>query len=115
MTKDLKMVCIVPYNLSPIQQGIQAAHAIVEYQRLHNSRDYSEWATNHKTILVKNGGTTGPNGSLQSILRFIQKTKTPYATFKEPDINNALTAIAVLVDYNCYNELVYELNTLELA
>jgi hypothetical protein len=38
----LKMYCIVLYNLSPIQQGIQALHAVVEYERRMNTKKYRE-------------------------------------------------------------------------
>ena len=50
---EQRMYCLVLYNLSPIQQGIQAAHAIVEYANaFHNSIEYQKWAQVNKTIII---------------------------------------------------------------
>ena len=59
--KDLKkrMYFFVPYNISPIQQAIQAGHAAVEYARLHgHTWLFKDFATNHKTWIILDGGTT---------------------------------------------------------
>ena len=55
--KDLRMVWLVPYNLSPIQQGIQSAHGIVELSRSENGltsekAKFNEWADDYKTIII---------------------------------------------------------------
>jgi hypothetical protein len=71
---ELRMYGLVPYNISPIQQGIQFGHAVVEYsQKIQSfksgilsktetyrniSNQYDEWADNWKTFIILNGGTT---------------------------------------------------------
>ena len=49
-----RMYGLVPYNISPIQQGIQFGHAVVEYGleygQGHADDPYLQWARNDKTI-----------------------------------------------------------------
>lgn len=57
-----KMYFLVLYNLSPIQQGIQAGHAAVEYMLAYwHKKDCDNRATNDKTFIILNGGTTNNN------------------------------------------------------
>jgi len=37
-----RMYGLVPYNISPIQQGIQFGHAVVEYSLYHNDDVYDK-------------------------------------------------------------------------
>jgi len=113
MDKELRLYCLVPYNLSPIQQGIQALHATVELG-MKGNKDYKEWAKNHKTVIVLNGGTTGKKGSLQQHVKNLDRIGVDYAVFREPDLNNALSSVAFIVDMSD-NLLVSYLNTMELA
>lgn len=97
--KDLIMYVLVPYNLSPIQQGIQAAHSIVEYSLNPNvSGSYIEWAAQHKTIIILNSGTTGESSTMEAHRKALDKLGVTYRTFREPDLNNAMTGIAFIVD-----------------
>ncbi len=111
MTKNLRMYCLVLYNISPIQQGIQAAHAIAEYSLIWPTPTYKEWAEDHKTIIILNGGTsTSPSnankfycvgiGSMETHLKTLMDLQYDCAPFYEPDLNYALTAIAFAVDTN---------------
>lgn len=76
------MYGLVPYNISPIQQGIQFGHAVVEYGQMIKSLkmsydgrvmlklksqnddkykmvgQYDDWADNWKTFIILNGGTS---------------------------------------------------------
>ena len=123
--KDLKyrMYFFVPYNISPIQQAIQSGHAMGEY-----SLKYGRYNPTHliwhfleqwKTWIILNGGTTNDTynfdtiatGSLNQIGDEIQKNKIDFSFFKEPDLNNALTAVCFLADervwdYENYPEFV---------
>lgn len=119
---ELRMYGFVPYNLSPLQQGIQFGHAVVEYG-LNNfkDRDYQNWVKNHKTFIVLNGSTTNnaPKGStndvgtMQKHLCELKKNGIKVATFCEPDLNDALTAIVFLVDERGFNKEKYPDFTLE--
>jgi len=101
---------LVPYNLSPIQQGIQFGHAVVEYSLLYsNTPEYQEWARNHKTFIILNGGTTNTNplrlGTLNqhaSALRMLGQIDKA-AVFYEPDLGDQLTAVVFLVDERVFD------------
>ena len=112
--KKLRMYGLVPYNISPIQQGIQFGHAVVEYGlQMNRSRsdvgydgtDYNKWATEDKTFIILNGGTTnkntnqeGPIGTLNQAADKLFQMDIPTARFHEPDLGDQLTAVVFLVD-----------------
>jgi len=99
MKNELRLYVLVPYNLSPMQQGIQALHVAVELGLMDRS-DYKEWAKNHKTVIVLNAGTTGEGSSMEQHLRNLDRLDVSLATFREPDLNNAMTGIAFIVNMN---------------
>jgi len=110
-----RMYFFVPYNISPIQQAIQAGHAALAYAwKFPVTHEYIDFMTNDKTWVILNGGTTndslikesddgfavvwGPAGTLNKIESELVLNKIPHSTFKEPDLNNALTAVCFLAD-----------------
>jgi len=113
--KDLKyrMYGLVPYNISEIQKGIQFGHAVVEYQLQHgDSEEYKKWASEDKTFIILNGGTT--NLSVEkpgSLNEYLQQFKTDIgikiATFYEPDLGDQLTAFVFLVDERVFDKKKY--------
>lgn len=110
----LRMYFFVPYNISAIQQGIQAGHAALEYAKMYGHEDqYKEFIDNHKTWIILNGGSTNNDidspGSMQKMLNMIidfneknETDKINYSTFYEPDLNNALTSICFIADERCW-------------
>lgn len=106
---ELRMYGLVPYNLSPIQQGIQFGHAVVEYSLMEDYRDlYEDWAKNWKTFIILNGGTTNNNspekyGSLNKHLQTLWDEGINMAWFKEPDLGDQLTAVTFIVDERVFN------------
>lgn len=122
---EKRMYFFVPYNISPIQQGIQSGHAALEYARKYqNDPDYMDFIDNWKTWVILNGGTTNRNliknldtnlcdnlktkkdfyvGSLDNIASSIIKANIKYGIFFEPDLNNALTAICFIADERVWN------------
>lgn len=123
---EWRMYGLVPYNISPIQQGIQFGHAVVEYlngcQRLPNVR-YTEdikswldacdkWRYHDKTFIILNGGTTNsfqapgtnePIGTLNKYLDELTSKNITLARFLEPDLGNQLTAVVFLADERVWN------------
>ena len=98
-----RMYGLVPYNISPIQQGIQFGHGVVEY--LINNMNKPEtqyWANDDKTFIILNGGTTnnfeGELGTLNKHLLTLKEKGILVSTFSEPDLGNQLTSINFLVD-----------------
>jgi hypothetical protein len=104
--RTYRMYGLVPYNLSPIQQGIQFGHAVVEYAKSNFSKgDYQMWAKFDKTFIILNGGTTNLRwfdgkqvGTLNQYRNELRDKEVLYAEFHEPDLGDQLTAVVFLVD-----------------
>ena len=116
MYLEYRMYGLVPYNLSPIQQGIQFGHAVVEYQQtvkgLSNlEKIYDKWAKQDKTFIILNGGTTNNTidrlGTLNQHLRTLTDNGIGTAVFHEPDLGDQLTAVVFLVDERVFNREMY--------
>ena len=108
---ELRMYGLVNYQLTGIQKGIQFGHAAVEYSLCDGRFEYDlyrDWAKNHKTFILLNGGTTNNNpekfGTMQKHLIELREAEISVATFYEPDLNDALTAIVFIVDERAFNK-----------
>lgn len=109
---ELRMYGLVPYNISPIQQGIQYGHAVVEYaNKYFNDEEYQKWAKVDKTFIILNGGTTNDNpnqlGTLNQHLQMLLENEIKLETFSEPDLGSQLTSIVFLVDERVFNRTKY--------
>jgi hypothetical protein len=118
MYLEYRMYGIVPYNISPIQAGIQYGHGVVEYQQ--NTRGmgkiediYNKWATQDKTFIICNGGTTNENkdgkwyGTMQQKRDQLTEAGILFSEFREPDLNDSLTAVVFLADERVFNDELY--------
>lgn len=100
------MYFFVPYHLSGIQKGIQAGHCALEYAKHHgNTETFKDFMENDKTWIILNGGTTrdcdgisATHGEMNEIYRILFTNSHDFASFREPDLNNALTAICFIAD-----------------
>lgn len=118
---ELRMYGLVPYNLSPIQQGIQFNHANDEYRlNYRDDEEYLNFLLQWKTNILLNGGTSNEGhlvkhgfkeemyvGSMQQHLEDLLTNGVKVATFYEPDLNSMLTAICFLVDERVFNKKLY--------
>ena len=116
-----RMYGLVPYNISPIQQGIQFGHAVVEYGLKHGKSNvindkvdtYTQWAKNDKTFIILNGGTTNnspiydKSGTLNKAKDELAQMGIQTATFYEPDLGDQLTAVVFLVDERVWDKENY--------
>ena len=116
MFLNYRMYGLVPYNLSPIQQGIQFGHAVVEYGQFVKGIPpfeaiYDKFARKDKTFIILNGGTTNENqdrlGTLQLNAQTLKDNGVLFAEFREPDLNDTLTAVVFLVDERVFNRELY--------
>jgi hypothetical protein len=113
----MKLICLTNMYISPIQHGIQSAHAMadmfVKYQHRVNSEAYSvlyDWAKNHKTMIVLNAGPSSEMMKAVELCHNAESVKTfnahsgptlPWCEFHEPDADNLLSAVVyVEPDYH---------------
>lgn len=113
---EYRMYGFVNYNLSDIQKGIQFAHAVVEYGQYVKDIPpfeaiYNKFAKKDKTFIILNGGTTNENperlGTLQQYAQLLKDNQVLVAEFREPDLNDTLTAVVFLVDERVSNRELY--------
>lgn len=99
--KKKRMYFLVMYNLSSIAKGIQAGHAALEYsQKYKNDKEYLDFVQNHKTFILLDGGTSK---DMKKHLKTLKQWNMKHAEFKEPDLNNSISAIAFVLDENVYD------------
>ena len=118
---ELRMYGFVPYNISEIQKGIQFGHAVVEYgMKYMNTPEYQYFANEWKTFMILNGGTSNDGslhrhgfkdiqykGSLNLIADSLFENGINHHFFREPDLNDMLTAVVFLVDERVFNKELY--------
>jgi hypothetical protein len=118
--RELRLYTFINFYLSSIQQGIQTAHIVHE---LFNKYKFSsqtcalhidEWALNHKTIIVCNGGGTI---DLKAGIAIAEASQYAWAPFYESGdcLSGALTGFGIIlpeVIFSCRRSLadvqVYE-------
>lgn len=114
--RTYRMYGLVPYNLSPIQQGIQFGHAVVEYALAYGTtEEYQKWAREDKTFIILNGGTTNTRydennnhvGSLNNHRQLLSDEDVLFRSFFEPDLGDQLTAVVFLVDDRVFDKTTW--------
>ncbi len=112
---EKRMYAMVLRQLSPMQKGIQALHAVVEYSELIRKyevlganielcREYDEWAGIDKTMIILDGGTS--NG-LQGLKQSLEFQNIKVAPFSEPDLDGIMTAFCFITDERIWNAEKY--------
>lgn len=90
-------------NMSGIYTGIQAGHShgrlFSKYLKQTETKQYKtlvEWNENHETYAVLNGICSD---YMKSLLEYLDSKNNPYpwSYFEEPDMNNTITSIAVVL------------------
>jgi hypothetical protein len=114
---EYRMYGLVAYQLSgTIHAGIQFGHAVVEYGQFVKDIPpfeiiYNKFANKDKTFIILNGGTTNENpnrlGTLQQHVEKLKNNNILIAEFREPDLNDTLTAVVFLVDERVFNKSLY--------
>lgn len=96
-----RMYCIVLRHLSPIQKGIQSAHAIAEYLKDYfNNPVTAQWLLNDKTIVVLDCKSST---ELKGLLSLLDKERIAYQKFAEEDLYGGVTALCFLADERTYD------------
>jgi hypothetical protein len=104
---------LVPYNISPIQQGIQFSHALQEYNNMLGEtyggrpsstydeigEDFNTWRLEDKTFILLNGGTSM---TMEQHVTTLKDAGIHVGVFQEPDLNNMTSGIVFLVPEQVY-------------
>ena len=116
---ELRMYFFVPYNISPIQQGIQAGHGLgrycLRYGRHNPNHIVWDFLEKWETWIILNGGTTNderdfemiPAGTLNLIADQLQEADIEFSYMIEPDLNHALTTVCIICDERVFNREDY--------
>lgn len=117
-----RMFGLVPYNISPIQQGIQYGHALQELNnlvvetKLHAQvdgcsqdtqtylKEFDEWRLNDKTFIILNGGTSF---TMDEHVKTLEENGVVVGVFREPDLHYMVTGIVFLVPEQVYKREEY--------
>jgi hypothetical protein len=111
-----RMYGLVPYNISPIQQGIQYGHALQEYNNIffgdptiktfteaenfyEAENSFNEWRERDKTFIILNGGTSM---TMEQHIETLESNGILCASFREPDLNDMVSGIVFLVSEKVY-------------
>ena len=104
------------FYLSSIQQGIQAQHCTAEMfvkysvsgESLTKRSHLYDWAENHKTSILLNGGDTD---GLYNIREMMYDTTNlyPWAYFRESQsaLNQALTCVGIILPERVYEAVAW--------
>ncbi|UYD59353.1 hypothetical protein HPMBJEAJ_00254 [Aeromonas phage avDM6] len=88
----LKGYIFVHRGLSGMYAGIQAAHAMIRL--VHNqyaNPDMIDWVTVHETLVILDGGNSQ---NMDQIVGILSGADNSMGYFREPDMDNMMTAIA---------------------
>jgi len=107
-----RMYSLVLRQLTPIQKGIQTAHAVVDYARKVQNESvgvdvvvgYAQWADTDKTLIVLDAGTSQ---DLEEAIDFLKNNNIVQTVFREPDLYNMPTAVCFLADERVWDTETY--------
>ena len=95
--RNKRIYSLTRMDISDGQKTVQSGHSIAQYIIDHNPHQTNEWSNGS----IINLGL----GSLKSLNRWVKKLETldiAYSIFREPDMNNEITSIAILHEGNIF-------------
>lgn len=105
----MRLYSFVNYYLSPLQHGLQTAHCVSEMvitpQPGAAVARFHDWAHNHKTIIICNGGNSASLAALFAELKQLgEKLALPVVKFNEDaqSLDCALTSVAIVLPEPLY-------------
>jgi peptidyl-tRNA hydrolase len=78
-------------DLRPGQQAVQAMHAAIDFC-FHHPKVAHEWQTQSNYLAVL---SVSDEDSLAMLIPKLEKRGILYTVFREPDLDNAITAVAI--------------------
>lgn len=114
--KNLKAFLFAHTALKPICNGVQNAHSLAEMFVKYSDEPSSkrdmlrDWARNHKTIVMRDGGDSHNLARINYILEQISPiANIPYASFCESDsyMEGILTSVGFIMDKNVATTTIF--------
>lgn len=107
-SQQLRLYTFTNVYISSIQKGIQTAHVVSDmYTKYSNESGYfNAWASDHKTIIVLNGGNQEMlSNTFMQMKAFGFRYNYPFVSFHEDEqsLNGALTAIGIVLPEEIYD------------
>jgi peptidyl-tRNA hydrolase len=87
----MKLYLVTRSDLSPGQQAVQAAHALREFADKYPEEDRQWYEKSNYLVLL----SVPEQGALEGLLGEAEDKGIPAAPFREPDMGEALTAVAI--------------------
>jgi len=111
----MRLYSLINFYISDLQRGLQTAHCVSEistrYVKTSPEHDvFEDWAINHKTIIILNGGNSAMLRSACEILGdSAVKLNLPWSAFHEDEnsLDGALTSVAIIVGPEIYAARIY--------
>lgn len=117
----LRLYGFAPYNILPVQVGIQIGHAKDELYAEYWDENpiYKEFAKFWKPYVFLDGGTSNNGtgdvynpenpytGSMERIVEELEKRGIEIGKFYEPDMNSMTSGIALVVDERVWDKVKY--------
>jgi hypothetical protein len=91
MESDAKLYVVTRRDLTPEQQAVQSCHAAIEFQAAC-ALVAVEWRSRSNTLAML---TVATERDLEMLIGRAFMRSIAVATFREPDLGDALTAIAI--------------------
>jgi len=114
---ELRLYTFVNFYLSSIQAGIQSAHVahelFVKYKYdFDTSTRLYDWAENHKTMIVLNGGMNSDIIALNTFFEYnaqLLSFPAPWTAFSEDrmSLGGIMTAVGVVLPEEIYDAVNY--------
>lgn len=110
----MRFYSLVNYYLSDLQRGLQTAHAVSEMLVdpnicSHKMSKYKDWAKNHKTIIILNGGNSKQlQETYDQLMPLCNSAGLPITKFHEDEqsLNNALTCVGMVLPEYVYGRQI---------
>jgi len=84
----MKLYVLIRSNLSKSQQAVQGGHAVAEWVKTHWIAD-NEW--DNTLVYLR-----ADEYDIEDFIEIGEEYSSPSAIFKEPDLDNQITAISIL-------------------
>lgn len=89
--QNFKLVVVTRQDISPGYQAVQSAHALIQFQYDH-PEIANNWYKNSNYLAML---STKDENSLINLIKQCQRLCLNISIFREPDIDNQITAIAI--------------------